>query len=59
MIFGIQINVKVFFKLALLFQFCVASHTQITQNDKFFVPLQYLKKAENEVTFCMLINMKI
>ena len=33
-----------FFKLLLSFYVCVARHPQITQNNKFAVSLQYLKK---------------
>ena len=40
LIFRLQINVR----LLLSFQVCVARHAQITQNNKFAVSLQYLKK---------------
>ena len=41
-----------FFKLLLSFYVCVARHPQITQNNKFAVSLQYLKKElSDEVDF--------
>ena len=43
LIFCLQIN-KGFFKLLLSFYVCVARHPRITQNNKFAVSLQYLKK---------------
>ena len=39
-----QINLRGFFKLILSFWLCVARHTQNTQNNKFAVSLQYVKK---------------
>ena len=44
LIFCLQINIKGFFKLLLSFYVCVARHPQITQNNKFALSLQYLKK---------------
>ena len=45
-------NVKGFFKLLLSFYVCVTRHTQITQDSKFAVSLQYLKKElSDEVDF--------
>ena len=44
LIFCLQMNVKGFFKLLLSFYVCVTRHTQITQDSKFAVSLQYLKK---------------
>ena len=50
--FCLQINVKGFFKLILLFYVCLARHAQITQNNKFAISLQYLKKeVSDEVDF--------
>ena len=52
LIFCPQINVKGFLKLILSFSVCVASHPQITQNNKFAISLQYLKKeVRGEVDF--------
>ena len=51
LIFCLKLGVKVFFNL-LLSQVCVARHAQITQNDKFAISLQYLKKElTDEVDF--------
>ena len=43
-IFGIQINMGVFYELILLFWVCLTKHAQSTQNNKFAISLQYLKK---------------
>ena len=52
LIFCLQMNVKGFFKLLLSFYVCVTRHTQITQDSKFAVSLQYLKKElSDEVDF--------
>ena len=52
LIFCLQMNVKGFFKLLLSFYVCVIRHTQITQDSKFAVSLQYLKKElSDEVDF--------
>ena len=42
-IFCLQINIKDFFKLV-LWCVCMARHAQVTQNNKFAISLQYLKK---------------
>ena len=44
LIFHLQINGKGLFKLILSFWVCVARYAQITQNNKFAISLQYLKK---------------
>ena len=47
-IFGMRINMEVFYKLILLF----SKHAQSTQNNKFAISLQYLKKdVSDEVDF--------
>ena len=52
LIFSLQINVKGFFEFLLSFLVCVARHAQITQNSKFAVSLQCLKKeVSDEVDF--------
>ena len=43
-IFGIQINIEVFYKLTTLLWVCIACHSQSTQNNKFAISLQYLKE---------------
>ena len=52
LIFCLKINVKGFCKLLLSFKVFVAKYAQITQNNKFAISLQYLKKELiNEVDF--------
>ena len=54
LIFGLQINVKDFFKFILSFVVCVATFAQIVQNNKFTISLQYLKeKVSDEVDFLL------
>ena len=48
LIFCLQINVKGFFKLILSFYVCAARHAQITQNNKFAISLQHLKKEVSD-----------
>ena len=51
-IFGIHINMEVFYKLILSIWVCVTKHAQSTQNNKFAISLQYLKKdVSDEVDF--------
>ena len=51
-IFGIQITIEVFYRLILSLWVCIARHAQSTQNNKFAISLQYLKKdLKNEVGF--------
>ena len=52
-IFGIHINIEVFYKLILSFWVCVTKNAQSTQNNKLFaISLQYLKKdVSDEVDF--------
>ena len=53
LIFCLQ-NTKVFYKLIVSFSMCIASHAQITQNNKFAVSLQYLKEnVKDEVDFLL------
>ena len=50
--FSLLIIVKCFFKVILSFLMCVARHAQITQNKKFAISLQNLKREVNvEVDF--------
>ena len=46
--FSLLIIVKCFFKVILSFLMCVARHAQITQNKKFVISLQYLKREVND-----------
>ena len=51
-IFSMQINREVFYKLILSFWVCVVRYAQNTQNNKFAISLQYLKKeVKDEVYF--------
>ena len=46
--FSLLIIAKRFFKVILSFLMCMARHAQITQNKKFAISLQYLKKDVND-----------
>ena len=43
LIFCLQ-NTTVFYKLIVSLSICIASHAQITQNNKFAISLQYLRE---------------
>ena len=59
MIFCLQINTKVFYKMIVSFWVCVVSHAQSTQNNKFVISLQYLiENVKDEVDFSLQINVK-
>ena len=52
MIFCMKINIKGFYKLTVSFLLILASYAQSTQNNKFVISLQYLKKeGKDEVDF--------
>ena len=52
MIFCMETNIKVFYKLVVSFLLVLGRHTQSTQNSKFVISLQYFKKEERgEVIF--------
>ena len=52
MIFCLKINMKVFYKLVVLFLLIIARHAQITQNGKSVISLQYLRnERRDEVDF--------
>ena len=52
LIFCININIKIFYKLIPSLLTVIAGHVQITQNKKFVISLQYLKKeGRYEVDF--------
>ena len=50
-IFSMQINREVFYKLILSFWVCVVRYAQNTQNNKFAISLQYLKKEVNDEVY--------
>ena len=58
MTFCMKINIKVFYKLVVLFLLVTARHAQNSQTSKFVISLQYLKK-EGMKFFCMQINIKL
>ena len=60
LIFCLQINTKVFYKVIESLWMCIARHAQSTKTNKFALSLQYLKEnMKNEVHFsCMQINIK-
>ena len=54
LLFCLQINTKVFYKLLISFWVCVSKLSQSTQNNKFAMSLQYLKEnGKNEVGFLL------
>ena len=54
------LDIKVFYKLVILFLLVIARHVQSTRNSKFVISLQYLEKeGRDEVDFCMEINIKL
>ena len=58
--FCLLINMQGFFKLILSFYVCVSGYVQITQNNKFAISLNYLKKeVSDKLIFCMQVSMKV
>ena len=52
MIFCMNINIKVFYKLVVSFLLDIGKHAQSTENSKSVIPLHYLKKeGMDEVDF--------
>ena len=59
LIFCPLINVESFFKVISSFWVCVVRHAHITQNNKFSISLQNLKKeVRKQLIFCIQISMK-
>ena len=59
-IFGMHINIDVFYKLMLLFWVFVTMHAQSTQNKKFAYLCNISKKGwEMKLIFCLQINTKL
>ena len=59
-IFGLQINIDVFYKLMLSFWVCATRHPQSTQNNKFVYLCNIPRKAwEVFWIFCLQINTKV
>ena len=57
-IFGIQINLEVFYKLILSFQVCIARHAQSTQNNIAYLCIISRKIWVMQLIFCLQINIK-
>ena len=59
-IFGMQVNIEVFYKLILPIWVCVASHAQSTQNKKFAYLCNISRKTWGmTLIFCVQINTKV
>ena len=59
-IFGMQINIEVFYKLTQSFWVCVTTHYQSTQNEKLPYLCNISRKAwRMKLIFCLQINMKV
>ena len=55
-IFGMKINIKVFYKLILSFWMCATRHTQSTQNKFAYLPNISKKAWEMKLIYCQQIN---
>ena len=59
-IFGMQLNIEVFYKLMLSFWVCVTRHAQSTQNKNFAYLCNISRKAwVVKLIFCLKINSKV
>ena len=59
LIFYLQINTNIFYKLIVLLWVCMARHAQSTQNNNFIISLQYFKEnIKDWVVFSQLIIVK-
>ena len=59
-IFGMQINIDVFYKLILSFWVCATRHTQSTQNKKCAYLCNFPRKAWwMKLNFCLQMNTKV
>ena len=64
---GMQINIKVFYKLILSFWLCLTRHAQLTQNKKFAYLCNIFRKAwgmklklkKSHEIFCLRINTEV
>ena len=50
-IFGMQMNIKIFYKWVLRFWACIARHAQSSQNNKFAISLQYVQKEMSDEVY--------
>ena len=58
-IFGMQINIEVFYKVIIRLWVCTAMHAQITQNKKFVYLYNVYRKMLEMIFFCLQINTKV
>ena len=59
LIFYLQINTNIFYKLIVSLWMCMTRHAQSTQNNNFIISLQYLKEnIKDGVDFSLLIIVK-
>ena len=59
LIFYLQINTNIFYKLIVSLWMCMTRHAQSTQNNNFIISLQYLKEnVKDGVDFSLLIIVK-
>ena len=59
-IFGMQVNIEVFYKLILSFWVRVTGHAQSTQNKKFaYLCIISRKTGEMNLIFCLQVNTKV
>ena len=47
-VFGMRINIKVFYKLILSFWICIPRHAENIQNNKCVISFQYLEEKVKE-----------
>ena len=59
LIFYLQINMKVFYKLLISHWVSIPKHAQSTQNDKFAISLQYLKKGVRDEVDCIFMQISM
>ena len=55
-IFGMEVNVEVFYNLILSFWVCVARHAQSIQNNKLIKWLQYLKENMKDELYFLSVD---
>ena len=56
MIFCMKINIKVFYKMVVSFLLIITRHAQSTQNSKFVISVEYLKKKRRDEVDCLHVD---
>ena len=56
MIFCMKISIKVFYKIVVSFLLIIARHAQSTQNSKFVISVEYLKKKRRDEVDCLHVD---